>query len=47
MKFTANNIIKLFIFGSDKHFAGRDSLLENHGNVEIHDINWYKMFCPK
>ena len=31
-----------FIFGSDKHFASRDSLLETHGNVEIHDIAWYK-----
>lgn len=37
-----NGYKQLFIFGSDKHFAGRDSLLENHGNVEIHDINWYK-----
>ena len=33
---------QLFIFGSDKRFAGRDALLETHGNVEIHDIAWYK-----
>lgn len=37
-----NGYRQLFIFGSDKHFEGRDALLETHGNVEIHDINWYK-----
>ena len=37
-----NGYNQLFIFGSDKHFAGRDALLETHGNVEIHDIEWYK-----
>lgn len=31
-----------FIFGSEKGFASRDTLLETHGNVEIHDIDWYK-----
>lgn len=37
-----NNYNQLFIFGSDKSFGGRDALLETHGNVEIHDIEWYK-----
>ncbi len=37
-----NDYRQLFIFGSDKHFAGRDALLETHGNVEIHDTEWYK-----
>ena len=37
-----NGYKQLFIFGSDKHFAGRDALLETHGNVEVHDIDWYK-----
>lgn len=31
-----------FLFGSEKKFASRDVLLETHGGVEIHDINWYK-----
>lgn len=33
---------QLFIFGSKKSFACRDLFLESHGNVEIHDIDWYK-----
>lgn len=37
-----NGYNQLFLFGSDKHFGGRDALLETHGNVEIHDIEWYK-----
>ena len=37
-----NGYKQRFIFGSDKHFAGRDALLESHGNVEVHDIDWYK-----
>ncbi len=37
-----NGYNQRFIFGSDKHFAGRDALLETHGNVEVHDIEWYK-----
>lgn len=36
------NYNQRFLFGSDKEFASRDMLLEKHGNVEIHDINWYK-----
>lgn len=31
-----------FICGSDKNFASRATLLETHGNVEVHDINFYK-----
>ena len=38
----ANGYKQLYVFGSDKKFAGRDLLLETHGNVEIHDIAWYK-----
>ena len=37
-----NGYNQVFLFGSDKTFAGRDALLETHGNVEIHDIEWYK-----
>lgn len=37
-----NGYNQRFIFGSDKRFAGRDSLLETHGDVEVHDIEWYK-----
>ena len=37
-----NGYTQRFVFGSDKHFASRDILLETHGNVEIHDIYWYK-----
>lgn len=37
-----HNYKQVFLFGSDKSFSGRDNLLETHGNVEIHDINWYK-----
>lgn len=33
---------QLFICGSDKKFASRDALLETHGKVEVHDINYYK-----
>jgi len=31
-----------FLIGSDKRFAGRDTLFETHGNVLIKDINYYK-----
>ena len=37
-----NGYRQLMMFGSDKRFAGRDTLLETHGNVEIHDVAWYK-----
>lgn len=40
--FKEQNYTQRFIFGSDKEFASRDMLLEKHGEVEIHDINWYK-----
>lgn len=33
---------QVFICGSDKEFASRDTLLETHGNVSVRDINWYK-----
>jgi len=31
-----------FIIGSDKRFAGRDSLFQTHGDVLIKDLNYYK-----
>ncbi|MBQ9238727.1 MAG: sulfatase-like hydrolase/transferase [Treponema sp.] len=31
-----------FLFGSDKTFGRRHLLLETHGAVTVHDINWYK-----
>lgn len=31
-----------FIFGSDKKFASRDAFFAEHGEVEVHDIAWYK-----
>ena len=37
-----NGYKQIFMFGSDKQFAGRDALLETHGNVEVHDTTWYK-----
>ncbi len=37
-----NGYKQLYVFGSDKHFSGANALLETHGNVEIHDIYWYK-----
>lgn len=37
-----NGYEQLFIFGSDKSFGGRDTFLETHGEVNIHDIQWYK-----
>lgn len=37
-----NGYRQRFLFGSKKHFASRDLLLEPHGSVEIHDIDWYK-----
>lgn len=40
--FAYNGYRQLFLFGSDKRFAGRDALLETHGGVEVHDITWYK-----
>lgn len=40
--FAKNGYNQRFIFGSDKSFGSRDTLLETHGNVEIHDIDWYK-----
>lgn len=44
-----NGYRQLFLFGSEKHFASRDVLLEKHGGVEIHDIDWYKKngFLPE
>lgn len=33
---------QIFLCGSDKHFASRNVLFETHGNVEVHDINYYK-----
>ncbi len=38
----ANSYNQVFICGSDKSFASRDTLLETHGNVQVRDINWYK-----
>lgn len=38
----ANGYEMLFLCGSDKGFASRDKLFENHGNVEIHDLNYYR-----
>lgn len=37
-----NSYNQVFICGSDKGFASRDTLLETHGNVSVRDINWYK-----
>lgn len=37
-----NGYNQLFICGSDKTFASRDVFFETHGNVEVHDINYYK-----
>lgn len=37
-----NGYEQLFIFGSNKSFGGRDTFLETHGDVNIHDIEWYK-----
>lgn len=37
-----NGYKSLFLMGSDKAFAGRDALLETHGDVEIHDLFWYR-----
>lgn len=37
-----NGYSQRFIFGSDKGFASRDLFLESHGEVEVHDIHWYK-----
>lgn len=37
-----NGYAQRFLFGSKKEFASRDIFFESHGNVEIHDINWYK-----
>lgn len=37
-----NGYRQIFLFGSKKKFASRDLLLETHGGVEIHDIDWYK-----
>lgn len=38
----ANGYRQRFIFGSDKGFASRGEFLESHGDVEVHDLNWYK-----
>lgn len=37
-----NGYSQVFICGSDKKFASRDVFFESHGNVEVHDINYYK-----
>lgn len=37
-----NDYTQVFIFGSDKRFASRDSFLESHGNVIVKDLNYYK-----
>lgn len=34
-----------FIFGSAKSFASRGVFFESHGEVEVHDIDWYKNQC--
>jgi|GEM_PF-968624 len=31
-----------FIFGSDEAFASRGTFFRDHGNVELHDYNYYK-----
>ena len=33
---------QLFLFGSKKSYGCRDLYLEKHGNLDIHDIDWYK-----
>ncbi len=33
---------QLFIFGSDEAFASRGTFFRDHGNVELHDFNYYK-----
>lgn len=45
----ANGYKMRFICGSDKGFASRDRLLEEHGGTEIHDLVWYRDngFLPK
>lgn len=40
--FEQNGYNQLFICGSDKTFASRDVFFETHGNVSVHDINYYK-----
>lgn len=37
-----NGYSQRFIFGSDKGFSSRGLFLESHGEVEVHDIHWYK-----
>lgn len=37
-----NGYTQRFLFGSKKYFGDRDLLLEQHGDVEIHDVTWYK-----
>jgi len=33
---------QVFLMGSDKAFAGRDTLLETHGNVLVKDLHYYR-----
>lgn len=37
-----NGYKQRFLFGSKKIFGSRGLLFETHGEVEIHDIDWYK-----
>ena len=37
-----NNYYQVFMIGSDKKFAGRDKYFEQHGNVFIKDLNYFK-----
>lgn len=37
-----NGYRQRFLFGSKKIFGSRGLLFETHGEVEIHDIDWYK-----
>lgn len=38
----SNKYNQVFAFGSEKSFGAMDLLLETHGDIEVHDINWYK-----
>ena len=37
-----NQYQQIYIAGSDLEFAGTKSFLKNHGNYEVHDLNYYK-----
>lgn len=36
-----NGYTQRFLIGSDKHFGSRDVFLETHGNVAVHDLNYF------